>query len=205
MHVWKSWSSAFLWRFGRSRYFTTESASQDPRLRLILGVGRSGTTWTARVLGQTCTPTRLIQEPLFWMRPRLHLAAGYDHTAIPMASRLASQHRLLAAYRELTADTNVILRAGVRQLDRNDDDWQVCIVKEVHALLASEAIVHAFGLPTVLVVRDPVATADSILRTNGMNQEYLVAEATHSLVTCHCWAGSFGRRTTADQSGILWC
>lgn len=118
------------------------------------------------------------------MRPYLRLAPTRDHTAIGFASRLPRQHRLLSAYRSLTADSDVISSLGIRQVDRDDLNWQVCIVKEVHALLASEAIVHALESPTVFVVRDPVATVDSILRTNGRSQYYLAAEAGH-LLTCH--------------------
>jgi hypothetical protein len=45
-------------------------------LRLILGVGRSGTTWVSRVLGSTLQPIRYCCEPLFYLHPRLSVTVA---------------------------------------------------------------------------------------------------------------------------------
>lgn len=160
---------------------SSERRNPAPQLRIILGAGRSGTTWVARALGGTSTPTRLVQEPLYWMQPRLCLAASSDHTAIGIKSRLTPSHRLLCAYRMLLSERGRLERHRVKQIDRDDDQWKLCLVKEVHALLASEAIVAGLGAPVVFVTRDPIMTVDSILRTNGTGQDYLVAECRHLL------------------------
>lgn len=65
------------------------------------------------------------------------------------------------------------------RVERADSSPQKCIAKEVHGLLAAEAVIGGLGCPTALVLRDPVMTVDSILLTNGFRTVYLQAEARH--------------------------
>ena len=192
----RSWRSCIWWRIRALSLREYSKDATSTRLRLVLGVGRSGTTWTARVLGNTSTPTRLLQEPLFHCRPRLNLTAGADHVAVAPMSRLHPGHRLLTAYRCLLQDKLPLSEVGRDKcIEREDPYWQVCFVKEVHGLLASEAVIRSLGCPTALVVRDPVMTVDSILRTNGFQSGYLEAEARHLLerATEEQIAPGFGR------------
>jgi hypothetical protein len=88
----------------------------------------------------------------------------------------------LTAYRCLLEDKLPLSKVGLEKcIERDDPYWQVCFVKEVHGLLASEAVIRSLGCPTALVLRDPVMTVDSILRTNGWHSGYLEAEARHLL------------------------
>lgn len=113
------------------------------RLRLVLGVGRSGTTWLAYVLGQTTTPIRFFMEGL---------ADGY--------------HPFLA---------DVIPLDLARYAERDDPDWQLCLIKEVHSLWMTEPMLKK-GCKAVLVVRDPVRVVDSLLTRDGLNGLYLCKE-----------------------------
>lgn len=153
-------------------------ASHPDRLRLVLGVGRSGTSWVGRVLAHSETPLRYVHEPLFHVRPALSLARGRDHVAIGYTQSLPPVHRLKTTYRALSARSwpPDLLRAP-ELLARNDQDWQVCLVKEVHALLATAPLLASLDVPCVILLRDPVYVLDSLLLAQGLRTPYLSQEA----------------------------
>ena len=72
--------------------------SDTSRLRLVLGVGRSGTTWLSRVLAATTMPIRYVQEGFFRVEPKLEFATEGDHTAIAYRPQLNETHPLLCVY-----------------------------------------------------------------------------------------------------------
>ena len=144
------------------------------RLRLVLGVGRSGTTWIAKVLAHTEVPCRFFSEPLFHIDPALPFHDDGDHTAAAHVTRFGSRHPLSTAYSLLTTssfDTRVLMRPAV--LERDDPEWQFCLVKEVHALLATEALLRAWSTPTVFVLRNPLYALDSLFAVQGLTTIYL--------------------------------
>lgn len=148
------------------------------QLRLILGVGRSGTTWLSRGLASTSTPIRFVEEGFFWIEPKLEFAAEGDHTAIAYRPALPEQHPLVCVYRAL-GDRGVdwSQRGLARHVRRDDADWRICLVKEVHSLLATEGLLNALKCPTLLVVRDPVYVVDSVFDRFGMESIFLGNEA----------------------------
>jgi len=148
------------------------------KLRLILGLGRSGTTWLSRVLSESPTPIRFFMEGLFSVRPPFQFAAKGDHTAIEYRSTLSEQHPLLLTYQSLVASYNNWKAFGLdKHLMRNDKDWEFCLIKEVHSLLATEALLKSLRCPTVLVIRDPVYVIDSLFTRDGLNSIYLDNES----------------------------
>ena len=96
-------------------------------LRLILGVGRSGTTWVSQVLARMNRPCRLLPEPLFRLAPPLPFHQKWDHTAVNYEP-LARKHPLLSAYR-LLVDPQLD-GAASNLMMRNDPGWRVCLVQE---------------------------------------------------------------------------
>lgn len=148
-------------------------------LRLILGIGRSGTTWLSTVLSKTRTPIRCFIEGLYSVDPKLRFSAQQgDHTAIEYYPTLSERHPLLCVYRSLTVPHYDWAALGLgRHLLRDDPSWQFCLVKEVHSLLASEALLKFLVCPTVLVVRDPVYVVDSLFARDGLGGPYLLSES----------------------------
>lgn len=146
------------------------------RLRLLLAVGRSGTTWISRVLASGSEPCRYLSEPLYKLQPAMRMSKFPDRVAMPHDPDPRRLNLLLAAYRGMTTP------AGHRDLQvrhgivRDDDAWSYCLVKEVHALLATEPLLEALKPPAVGIVRDPLYVADSILDLHGLNNTYLAAE-----------------------------
>ena len=146
------------------------SAAENPgALRLILGASRSGTSWVSEVFSKMSSPCRFFSEPLFHLTPRLPFHTEGDHTAVGYES-LCRDHPLLWAYRLV----------GHRQFDgsalkvsqREDPDWKICLVKEVHALLGSEGLLSAWRTPTLFILRDPVYVADSLFAAQSLETIY---------------------------------
>lgn len=153
----------------------------DPSsLRLVLGVGRSGTSWLAAVLSRTRTPLRYLKEPLFHLTPPLRFARHLDHTAIQHARNLEDDHRLVRAY-SLLASRNwpADLLAAPDCKQRDDLAWKLCLVKEVHSLLATEGLLRRIRCPTLMLVRTPVQIVDSLLAAQGTDTIYLGNEFRH--------------------------
>jgi hypothetical protein len=139
-------------------------------LRLILGVGRSGTSWVSQVLFKTTLRSRGFSEPLFHMTPRLPFHRQGDHTAVRY-EEMPPRHPLLRAYGLLAH--RQFDPAGLHGVARDEAGWEVCLVKEVHALLGAEGLLRAWGIPTVFILRDPIYVIDSLLSAQTLQTIYL--------------------------------
>lgn len=170
------------WRWNRTvdrLYGGRNGSPADPTaLRLVLGVGRSGTSWLAAVLSRTPTPLRYLKEPLFHLTPSLRFARTLDHTALGHTPELAGDHPLARAYGLLASPSWPIglLRAPECK-QRDDPDWELCLVKEVHSLLATPGLLRQLGCRCLVLVRNPVHVVDSLLAAQGLGTIYLGNEA----------------------------
>ena len=63
-----------------------------------------------------------------------------------------------------------------RRLKRDDNNFCFCLVKEVHGLLATEALLNKLQIPTIIVLRDPVRIVDSLFDAQSMSTLYLTNE-----------------------------
>jgi hypothetical protein len=154
-----------------------KSEDDVQKLRIILGAGRSGTTWLSSVLSKTPTPIRFFMEGLYSVKPKLRFSAKSDRTAIEYRSNLPERHPLLCAYRLLLASRYDRTALGLgTTLVRNDLDWQLCLIKEVHSLLATEALLRFFKCPIVCLIRDPVYVIDSLFARDGLKSMYFENE-----------------------------
>lgn len=157
-------------RFRAAHPFVESDPCNGESLRLILGVGRSGTNWISGVMAKTTAPSRFFHEPLFHLRPRLPFREIGDHTAIgycdeQRAAPLIAAYRLIA-HRRFWDPT----LPGTK---RNDAEWQLCLVKEVHALLGCEALLRTWNAPVVFILRSPVYILDSLLAAQTLDSIYL--------------------------------
>ena len=151
-----------------------QSAAEPERLRLVLGVGRSGTSWVGQVLSKAAMRCRCFSEPLFHLKPPLPFHKKADHTAVGYED-LSPEHPLLCAWQLLA--NRQFGGPDVQGLERNDSDWEICLVKEVHALLGSEGLLRLWKVPTVFILRDPVYIADSLFAAQTLRTIYLEHEA----------------------------
>ena len=159
---------------GRIGAEDTSPRSSLASLRLVLGVGRSGTTWVSHVFSSTLQPIRYCCEPLFYLHPRLAFHRKGDHTAVGY-EEFEEGHPLLSAYLRLLDRDGFGVQPDT--LRRNDDDWSLCLVKEVHALLGTEGLLRHCHPPTLFILRDPLYVADSLFSAQSLGTAYLDHEA----------------------------
>lgn len=137
------------------------------KLRLILGVGRSGTSWLAKSLSYTETPIRYVHEAYPHVRTKYLTNNEGDPLAMPFTNTLADNHPFLLINKMLCSDyfTSKFFLKGYyeRKMPRSNRDFQVVIHKEVHALLASKALLDKLSCPVVFITRNPVYVIDSLL------------------------------------------
>jgi len=165
------------------------------KLRLILGVGRTGTSWLNRVFATAFKDqVRTISEPLFRIYPEITLSKIESATrlATDYVTILPPTHPLILAYTVLTMKDfprKIQAKLGLLSRRREGDnaliqslrvlaapkDAQAYLIKETHSLLATEALLHHFQCPTVLLIRNPVYAVDSLLRAFG-DTTYLTGE-----------------------------
>lgn len=149
-------------------------------LRLVLGVGRSGTTWLASLIGRTSTPLRFLMEGLYGFTPRLDMAPPPDHTAAPWVPALSDDHPLRRFYNAaLAPDFDAVAHNVASNLVRNDTAPHYVLVKEVHGLLSTGALLSAFPAKVCFIHRNPIYSADSLFHRDGLGSIYLDNEARH--------------------------
>lgn len=137
------------------------------KLRLILGVGRSGTSWLGKTLSHTETPIRYVHEAYPHMRTKFITNTKGDPQALPFMHTLTEKHPYLAINKMLCSNYlayDFFLDGYMnRKLPRSDENFQVVIHKIVHGLLASKALLSSLSCPTVIVTRNPIYVIDSLL------------------------------------------
>jgi hypothetical protein len=154
------------------------------KLRLVLGVGRSGTTWISNTLARTQTPVVFLEEPIYHVYPPVCLANKIDHTASPfIIKRRNSADRLLTTYRLLSDLNSMAYRDLLSKrsfpIKRDDPGAEVVLIKEVHALLATEYLVSQLDCRAILISRHYITVVDSILNFSGLRDPYLWNEFNH--------------------------
>ncbi len=160
------WQKAF-----RSAYPFLEQPGADPaRLRLILGVGRSGTSWVSQTLFRTKQPVRCFSEPLYHISPKLPFHKKPDHTAAGCEA-ISAEHPLSRAYQLLTH--REFRGPEIVPPARNDANWELCVVKEVHSLLGTDGLLKLWKTPSIFILRDPVYIADSLFAAQTLESAYL--------------------------------
>ncbi|MEM9295815.1 MAG: glycosyltransferase family 2 protein [Planctomycetota bacterium] len=152
------------------------SLSTELPLRLVLGVGRSGTTWVGQTLAKSPAAWRTQMELLLRLRPKAALGSGPDPAAMPYVERLDADHTMLAAYRAFAGQACPHVPERLRGA-RPYAPVGV-LVKEVHGLLASGALLDTLlEARALFVVRDPIRVADSLFDAQTLEAPYLWAEA----------------------------
>jgi hypothetical protein len=146
----------------------------------VLGVARSGTTWIAQTLSRCRPPLTYLEEPFFRLLPPLVLADSEDHTAVGISPESREDHETLCCIlrylsNEPKAARRMLLDAPFK-IQKQAPAGECVLIKEVHALLGTESCVRTLQCPTILVVRNPIVTTDSIMDYCGMGFPYLYRE-----------------------------
>lgn len=162
------------WHFSYRKY--DEVNFNHNKLRMVLGLGRSGTTWVSSTLAKSQTPLRYFEEPLFHINPKLKFNTPPDHTAIDFSENFPENHPLVRIYR-------IFCHQGIKHpfvplqfVKRNDDQFDVVLVKEVHGLLGTEALAKILNIPILVITRNIFAVIDSLINAQTIDTPYLVNE-----------------------------
>jgi len=162
------------WHFIFRKY--GEVKFNHKKLRLVLGLGRSGTTWVGSTLAKSKTPLRYFEEPLFHINPKLKFNTPPDHTAIDFSENFPENHPLVRIYR-------IFCHQGMKHpflprqfVKRNDDQFDVVLLKEVHGLLGTEALAKILNIPILVITRDIFSVIDSLINAQTIDTPYLVNE-----------------------------
>lgn len=159
-------------------------------LRLVLGVGRSGTTWLVKILSQVDTPLRVIQEPLPIIRsiarglPRSVLNKDIYTHPLGRCNYLPDTHSVILTYNKCISAKRFKSEKHRpnKRVIKNVKDWKYLMIKEVNCLLATEALLNRYeNTKVIFIVRDPVYIVDSLFSAQGwdsskevyLNQESL--------------------------------
>ncbi len=158
-------------------YLRLDSDTQEEKLRLVLGCGRSGTTWLARKLATTPSRIKYLEEPLQKLKPRLLLNNTHlDHLAVKPTPGDKTLKSLRRCY-ELCATEDVRWpEFMVSPPSRNDPNADFFLVKEVHSLLASEALISYLPSKNIFITRNPIMSVNSLIARDGWNSLYLAYE-----------------------------
>lgn len=146
------------------------------KLRLVIGPGRSGTSWLASMLSETSTPTWYLNEPIAHFPYRMPFYHKYDQSAVNYISKLNEYNPLTKAYKLLTNTNFIEEQLPNERLKRKSNQPEAILIKEVHSLLATEAIVNYFNVPCVVITRNPLYVVDSNITTFGLNCHLYEAE-----------------------------
>ena len=162
------------WHFINRKY---DNGNFDhKKLRLVLGLGRSGTTWVSNTLAKSKTPLRFFEEPLFHVSPKLRFNTSPDHTAINFSEYFPENHPFVRIYRIFcNRDTKLHYLPG-QFIKRNDAQFDVVLVKEVHGLLGTEALAKTLNIPILVITRNVFSTIDSLIKAQSIDTPYLVNE-----------------------------
>ena len=163
----------------RRKYKVSDNEINTKELRLVLGVGRSGTSWVANTLARSQSVSIYYEEPLFHLVPRLLLSREYDFAAIDYSRALPSGHRLNKAYEYLSVPkisvSGFISQRFVKKKELNIQGKAI-LIKEVHSLLSTEALLKSLSARFLFLTREAVKTVDSIFNVHGLDSVYLVNE-----------------------------
>lgn len=174
----------YKWLLSVARKYSLEAINppKSDKLRLILGVGRSGTSWIGQTLSRTKTPLRYLGEPLFHFSPSLMFSSRGDHTAINSCAATSMLNRLKTVYRLLGSKRVRYSKYYSDEfLIRDDKNFDHTLIKEVHSLLQTEFLVDKLKCPTILVYRDPMYVIDSLFDAQTLDTLYLNNEFTYML------------------------
>jgi hypothetical protein len=169
-----------LWQRKFSAVFNPldEDIYRNESLRLIIGPGRSGTSWLSSVLAKTASPITFLNEPLHPFRIRLPYTGKWDHTAVKYSKSLSPQNPLIQLYSILSNHRDDWTQyLPTETIIRKDRKAKYTLIKEVHSLLATEALLNYFNCPTILITRNPVYVVDSVLSFRGLEAPIWRTEA----------------------------
>lgn len=165
------------WLMAERKRRDSHSIEWPGRLCLLLGVGRSGTSWVGDVLAAANRENlAYLKEPLTHLSKPILFNHTPDNAALGFRRQIHAPHRLWSIMAAITQNPrSPLLAENARPFGVNSAANRV-LVKEVHALLATHHLL-ARGVSTVAMVRRPLDILRGIYNTFGSDVRYLEQES----------------------------
>jgi hypothetical protein len=146
-------------------------------IHLMQGVNGAGISHLTQLLIQALPDNHYINHPLAKFKPKLTLSTRRDRLAIPYHKDLAPDHPLKRVYRIYAEWNQVDTDRNEPQEGNETSQGALLIMKEVHGLLATEALLRELKCHVLFYVSDPVILADQIFSREGLDTPYLDLES----------------------------
>ncbi len=137
--------------------------SSTPKLNIVLGLGRSGTTWLSYVLASSITTSTSFYRELLTGQPSID-----NHYGLSFTNDLLGKVGLKEIYEKAFSNSTDLWTDELVDyvLIRHEESPTNILIKEVHALLGTEFLIHSLDATFLLIVRDPIYSIDSLLEFN---------------------------------------
>lgn len=146
-------------------------------IHLVLGVNGSGINHFTQLLSQALHNSRFIHYPLEKFEPTLTVSTQGDRIAIPYHKELEASHPLNRIYRIYAERHLLETHHDLQQNENVKPKGAFLIMKEVHGLLATEALLRELKCHVLFYVSDPVILAEQIFSHEGLDTPYLDLES----------------------------
>ncbi|MGD9170686.1 MAG: hypothetical protein PVI97_11595 [Candidatus Thiodiazotropha sp.] len=146
-------------------------------IHLILGVNGAGINHLTQLLSQALPDNHYIHYPLVKFEPKLILSNQGDRLAIPYHKELVADHPLNRIYRIYTERMQSKNKYDLLLEENESAQEDLLIMKEVHGLLATEALLRELKCHVLFYVSDPVILAEQIFSREGVDTPYLDLES----------------------------
>jgi hypothetical protein len=148
----------------------SELESNTDSLKLVLGMGRSGTSWLANMIAHTSTPITFYNEPLHSFKYKLPFNQTDEYTACGYYEKLDEKNPLAVLYRLFSSKAFNFKKYNISKKQiRNDAVSKYILIKEVHSLLATEGLINFFDCNAVCITRNPLYVVDSLFSFTDIN------------------------------------
>lgn len=172
MHGWM-WRQRFERAYGENAGLLGDGR----KLHFLLGVAGSGVDHLARLVSRPGMRVRFYNALSTKFEPKLAFSKGGDHLALPYQRTLDRLHPLSRIYRMLEEkDNEWATRRVSNRLDATEAGSAPCLIKESHALLATEGLLDALQAKALLYIGDPVKIVDRLFAHQGVDTPYLETE-----------------------------
>ncbi|MCG7874420.1 MAG: hypothetical protein JAZ11_20265 [Candidatus Thiodiazotropha lotti] len=146
-------------------------------IHLVLGVEGAGISHFVQLLSQALPENHYIHHPLVKFEPKLTLSNHGERLAMPYQKVLTADNPMSRVYRIYAERAQAEKKFDLMAEDKPSDPDPTLILKESHALLATEALVRELKCHTLLYVSDPVLLAEQMFSREGMETSYLDFES----------------------------
>ncbi len=164
------------WQFQLQRRYGKLPAlgRRKRRLRLIMAPHGSGGEWLARNLIQVERRMPFFNCPTQRISPALINAEGGWELPFEYNKETQGDHPMetllgLIAF----LDENDMLRHASNRVAPQLAEFEQILVHETHGLLMTESLIRYFGMPSLMVVTDPVFCIDKMMKTRAEETRYL--------------------------------